>query len=64
MLSTMSNADERSSKMRTEKCMYIGFSNMEGLGNVTMSGLRRESKIFQKLLKWRRDRVYGNWSGM
>lgn len=36
---------------------------MESPGNVTRNGSGREGKLFQKLLKWRRERAYGNWKG-
>lgn len=40
--------------------MYVGFSNMKDPGNDTGNGLGREGKLFQKFLKWRREKVYGN----
>lgn len=40
--------------------MYIGFSKMEGPGTVTRNALGREGEVFQKLMKWKRERVCAN----
>ena len=40
--------------------MYIGFSKMEVPRNVTRSALGSNGEVFQKLMKWKRERVCAN----